>query len=756
MQPPDHRTPSDRAMIIKTRTFTDLLRDCGVRASYKDATGRRRRASPDALLALLKSLKLEIEKPEDAKKILAQRRQARFQRGLEPVLVAWNGFSGNATLTLPAYSLPASISYRIESGHKPITKSFSIDNLPIAKTADEGGEFLSYRLPLPRKMPMGYHQLFVEAGPHSFSSLIISSPKTAYSHSHEHDQRGRQWGGFLPLYAVRSERDWGIGDFASLRALGHWIGELGGSCFGTLPLLAAFLDEPFEISPYRPVSRLFWNELYIDIESVPELRDDTSAKQLVESDTFRARIANQRATELVDYREVMRLKREALSLLAANFFKQRPARFAELQRFLAKNPEVEHYARFRAACDNERTAWPNWSDRMRSGDLGVTNVNPTVVEYYIYAQWVAQEQLAQLQRDGDAHHFGLYLDLPIGVDPSGYDTWRYRSEYLSGSSVGSPPDIVFPKGQDWGLPPVHPERMRENGYELFRRVLSNNMQFARRLRIDHVLAFHRLYCIPPGFGAADGTYLHYRDEELYAVAILESHRNRCELVGENLGTVPETVDKQLGSHGISGMWVAPYELEPGRRIGLRPPPANDVAMLNTHDMPPFAAWWRGDDIDQRVSLGLIDADQAKQEREYRELAKEKLREWLESFDEQLPQRRQPPASPGVRESTIRDTNPAVAAETPGRAAGYEPNDNDIPLLPLLRALAASDSSFVLVNLEDLWHETCSQNVPGTCDGHSNWRRKARYRLDEFRQMPQVIEALSMINSLRPRQKEETL
>jgi 4-alpha-glucanotransferase len=202
---------------------------------------------------------------------------------------------------------------------------------------------------------------------------------------------------------------------------------------------------------------------------------------------------------------------------------------------------------------------------------------------------------------------------------------------------------------------------------------------------------------------------------MYAVTILESHRHQCELVGENLGTMPAYVNRHIQAHGIAGMWVAPYELEPGRRTVLAPPASNDVVMLNTHDMPPFVAWWTGGDIDDRLELGLIDAQGAAREREERFNAIRQLKDWLRSRG-------------------------ALTIE-------HQESDQQVPVQPMLRSILDSPARLLLVNLEDLWLETRPQNIPGTSNERPNWRRKSRYRFEEFSKMPQVLEVLSELTSL---------
>lgn len=712
-----------------TREFNELLRDCQVQPIYNDVTKRRRRAPVDALLALLISLGMDVQSPSQASEILKARRHERFERGIEPVQVAWNGAARPAAISLPASLKDASLDYQLSMGSHCVEGGFRIGELPIADDPHAKSHgFISRHLPVPKKLPAGYHGLQIHVGGATFNSLIISSPRKAFSRDRQEDSTLRMakdfngtrqpaLGCFLPLYALRTDGDWGIGNLTSLRKLMEWAGQHGSSDLGTLPLLAAFLDKPFEISPYRPVSRLFWNELYIDLEAIPELKSSTECRQLLASDEFRRRIRTQHESELVDYREVMKLKRQILQPLADEFFATKHAsRAADLQTFLDENPLVDDYARFRAACERRRTPWTEWPEPLRQGKLNENDYDPAAANYHRYVQWIAARQLQELQHASASSGCGLYLDLPIGIDPCGYDVWRFPAHYATGASVGSPPDIVFTKGQDWGLPPLHPDRIRENHYDLQRRVMENNCRFAGRLRIDHVLGFHRLYCIPPGFSAADGAYVHYRADELYAVAILESHRHCCELVGENLGTVPAYVNRHIQAHNIAGMWVAPYELEPGRRTVLAPPAPNDVAMLNTHDMPPFVAWWDGADIDDRLELGLVDAEGAARERKERFRAIEQLKDWLRSCG-------------------------ALTMED-------QESDKQVPVLPMLRSILDSPARLLLVNLEDLWLETRPQNIPGTSGERPNWRRKARYRFEEFGEMPEVLKVLTELTSLR--------
>jgi 4-alpha-glucanotransferase len=703
-------------MIKTTAQLRELLRDCHIQSSYEDVSGQRRRASVESLLVLLRSLGVDINDPGQADELLRERRRSRLGCGVEPVVIAWDGRLRPVALTLPP-QVAGVMTYELEleDGGKVVAGRTNVEDLNAVLGPDDATyEFVTHRLPIRGRLPAGYHRLHIVVGGQTCHSLIISAPSKAFVRvDAENNRPERHWCPFLPLYALRTSHDWGAGDFTALSHLAQWTGRLGGSAVGTLPLLAASLDEPFEPSPYRPVSRQFWNEFYIDVEAVEELRQNPVAQQAVRSDEFRQRMDQLRSSKFVDYRETMKLKREVLALLANEFFESRPARFAEFEGHALENPELAHYARFRAAADRQKSDWRSWPSRIH-GHLADDDLNPSDARYHAYAQWIADEQLASLEKSATAAGAGLYLDLPVGVDPGGFDVWRHPDLYIAGATTGSPPDPTFTRGQDWGLPPLHPEKIREDGYQHLRCILATSMRYARYLRIDHAMGWHRLYAIAGSLSADQGAYIRYHADEFYAVASLESHRHQCTLLAENMGTVPPAVGRSLERHGIGGMWVAPYELEASRRHGFNRPPALSVASLNTHDMPPLAAWWKGDDIADRQDLGLIEEREIAAEREDRQKATAMLTEYLRSTG----------------------------------ALPLDEEDEEIPVAALLRSIAASPAQLVLVGLEDLWFEERPQNVPGTSTERPNWRRKARHSLEEFTRMPEVLDALDQINALR--------
>jgi 4-alpha-glucanotransferase len=515
------------------------------------------------------------------------------------------------------------------------------------------------------------------------------------------------------MYAVHSGRSWGAGNFGDWQKFADWVASLGGSVAATLPLLSAFLDYPAcEPGPYSPASRLFWNEFYLDIEAIPEFRTCSAARKLVNSPAFAQRLGAFRSAPLVDWNEQWLARRAVLAKLC-EFFYARPhgARWRDFQQFTT--PEVEDYARFRAACEHTRQPWPHWSERMREGDLRAGDFSERAFQFHLYVQWLATRQIEQLVASR-RQAIQMYLDLPLGVHPDSYDVWRHRESFALRARVGSPPDPTFPKGQNWGFAPLHPQQLRASGYRYLRDYLGFQMRQTGMLRIDHVMGLHRLYWIPEGRNADEGAYVSYNAEELYAILCLESQRHQTVLVGEDLGTVPPEVPKRMARHDLRRMYVVQYSLRPNPRNALIRPPPNSVASLNTHDMPPFAAFADGMDILDRADLGLIPNSQVTSEMRGRAQLLNSLRAFLRQ-----------------RGLLLR-------------------SDDSLPAL--LRAtllwLATSDAEIVLVNLEDLWLETLPQNVPATSRECPNWRRKAAYSIEQLAASPVFGQLLSEIAARR--------
>ncbi|MBN2099599.1 MAG: 4-alpha-glucanotransferase [Dehalococcoidia bacterium] len=695
-------------------SLQNLARAYGVETDYRDNNGRRQEASPEALLAVLKALGAPVEGSEDISAARRERRLSYWRQPLDPVVVSWDGAPTDIDLRLPSdrASGTAACHLKFETGE---VREWGIDlsRLPTLQQATvEGATYTVKSIALPQVLPMGYHRLTVEAAGRLNESLFISAPAFVYSPYVETE--GREWGSFLPLYALYSKRSWGSGDFSDLETFMGWVSGLGGNFVATLPFLASFLDKPCDPSPYKPVSRLFWNEFYIDVTKVPEMALCPEAIALAESTEFREEIESLNRERLVDYRRGMALKRAILERLAKRLGPDSGERWHSFQGFVRERDGLLDYARFRATVEFRGETWRSWPHPLRDGLLQRKDFGKETQHYHAYVQWLADEQLARVSGRVREKGVRLYLDLPLGVHPDGYDTWRQGDLFVSGVSAGAPPDALFHKGQNWGFPPVHPQKMREQGYRYAIAYLDHHMKYADVLRVDHVMGLHHLFWVPQGMEAAEGVYVRCPADEMYAILSVESHRHQCQMVGENLGTVPPYVNNTMAQHGVHGLYVAQYEVPLDPNGGLRDIPPASVASLNTHDMPPFAAFWQGLEIERWHALGLITEAEAKTRTEDRHAAKRVLVRFL-------------------------------------MQRGYlkgDPGDVGLVFRACLSFLADSPSRMLMVNMEDLWLETEQQNVPGVVEGHPNWQRKAWYDFETFSRMTEVVGLLRLVNQAR--------
>ncbi|MEZ5393788.1 MAG: 4-alpha-glucanotransferase [Bryobacterales bacterium] len=349
--------------------------------------------------------------------------------------------------------------------------------------------------------------------------------------------------------------------------------------------------------------------------------------------------------------------------------------------------------------------WTGWADRQREGRIEPGDYDERRFRYHVLAQKMAAEQLAGLaERAGEP---GLYLDLPLGVHPAGFDVWRAPESFAAGVAGGAPPDRFFTKGQNWSFSPLHPEKIREDGLDYWFRCLRHHLEHAGVLRLDHFMGLHRLYWIPRGAEASEGTYVQYPAEELYAAVCLESARNQAWIIGEDLGTVPKYVQKRMAEHAIDRMYVAQFSVRDNPKAALEPSPRNAVATVNTHDTPTWAAFWSGEDIDGQVEMGLLTEEEAGLARQGRKKAREALAAYF------------------------------------GTA-----QDGDAVLRAVVQDMGSGAARAVILTLEDLWSETAPQNTPGTGPERPNWRRKARLTLDEMQASPEVVAMLERLAAAR--------
>jgi 4-alpha-glucanotransferase len=678
------------------RALQELAIYLGVLESYQGVDRREHVASAETLIAIVRALGIPIEHIEEAPQILSELRELERKDPFAPVVASFVGDSSIVALEVPSFVDPTTawVSLVLESGevHRSRFADAALRGEPNAERL-EG--VVSYKLDLERcnegrLLEPGYHELFFEGAGFEASCLLIVAPRCKVP--------TLSWGTFLPLHALRSAADRGVGSYSDLAELASFTGERGGGFVGTLPLYPSFLEGPAPVdpSPYLPVSRVAWNELYIDVFSLEELALSPKARELLGSGSLQSEIRRLCSADLVDYGAAMALIRPVLEACAAALVEAGPSdRRSAFERWCADHPEAEQYAAFRGR-DNAQDAL-----------------------YFRYSQWIADQQLESIsaRASGPVPSAGLYLDLPVGVHPDGFDPVHWAGSFVPGVHGGAPPDSFSPTGQDWAFPPLHPHGIRRDRHAYPIAMLRHVCRHASVLRLDHVMGLSRLYFVPEELDARQGAYVSYPAEELRAVVCLEAHRSGVVVVGEDLGTVPNEVRQQMAHDRMLRSFVMQFEVDAKRP--LPDPPEFSMASWGTHDLARFAAYIDESDIDERANArsGGTDGSDLSSERRARAAWKKAL-----------------PKACGLGSSLER----ANAREA---------------LCCCLRHLASSTARLVLVDLEDLWGETEPQNRPGTGVEADNWRRRAARTLDEMRQDSWIVALLRDIDAARRERRQ---
>ncbi|HJR21869.1 MAG TPA: malto-oligosyltrehalose synthase [Dongiaceae bacterium] len=584
------------------------------------------------------------------------------------------------------------------------------------------------RLIIADSLPLGYYQLKLHSGDAPIGSCtLIAAAAQAYLPPLLRGG-GRLWGLATQLFALRSARNWGIGDFTDLSDLIRHASAQGVAAVGLTPLHALFFGEPDRCSPYSPSSRSFLNVLYLDPEAMPEFASCDEARALRAEPAFDRELQRLRADPRVNYAGVADCKRRMFDLLYRHFQEGRLSRGDEcavaFDRFRReRGGRLRQFATFEALREHFAVAganlpWPGWPEPFRDPD------SPAVadfvarhedrVTFFEYLQWHAHRQLLRCQRTAQqtGMPIGVYLDIAVGVDRDSAEAWWSQDYLVGGWSIGAPPDNWNLKGQSWGAPPPNATRMRETAYAAIRECLDANMRYAGAIRIDHILGFMRMFWVPEAANAADGAYIRYPLRELLSILALESQRHRCLVIGEDLGTVPDGLHEAMQEAAILSYRLLYFEHDANG--SFRKPenwPQQALVAPSTHDLSTLPAYWHGADLALRSKLDLYPSPEvAEAERRRRAVDKRQL---------------------------------AAALAAEGLPASA---DGDAPVEAIYRFLARTSSCLLMVQPEDLLGIVEPQNVPGTTSEHPNWRRKLPVGAEEFFAEASIARVVESINA----------
>nr|WP_304045130.1 4-alpha-glucanotransferase [Jatrophihabitans endophyticus] len=635
-----------------TDTLQRLAETHGIDTHYWDWHGERRAVSDDTLRAVLAAMDVDPDGPPPAD-----------DRTLPP------------TVTVPAgeaWPLPTESSAVIELEDGTSRDVPVVDGRPT----------------LPEDLPVGYHEVVLDDGERAH---VIVAPRTLALPAGLDDRPA--WGLATQLYSARSRASWGVGDLADLRTLGRWAADEYGADFVLVnPVHAGEVVPPLNPSPYLPTSRRFANPIYLRVEDLPEFTSLTAEAQrevASRGDAVRGSLG-----ERIERDGPWVAKLAALETLRelATTTPERARGFAGYR--ADHGVALERFATWCVLCESHGNDWRSWPATLRDpagpGVAQFAAEHASRVEFFAWVQWLLEDQLRAVQRDVRAAgmRIGVVHDVAVGVSPSGADAWANQDAMATTVTVGAPPDAYSQLGQDWQQPPWRPDRLAESGYQPYRDMFGAALAHCGGLRVDHVIGLFRLWWIPDGREALDGTYVHYDHDALLGVLAIEAQRAGAVVVGEDLGNVEPSAHHTLDERGVLGtsiLWFesdhdtgAPLPAERWRRSCL--------ASVTTHDLPPTAGYLAGEHIRLRDSLHLL----------------------TRSLEDEL--------------AADRDDQQAWLTQL--RRDGLLAADTDDPdeiVLALHRFLLRTPSRLRLVALTDAVGERRTQNQPGTLDEYPNWR-----------------------------------
>lgn len=699
----------------------------GVQEDYWDIFGTHHIATVDVLESVLRSMGVPVDTLQELNDAIAARLREEWSRLVARTVVATLS-DGWIPVHLPAGKVrELTLTFVWENGTQETVTAAPAEE--IDSCVIEGHRFVRYKLPLPPGATLGYHSIQHEEG----ESRLVLCPDTAFKP--EFLTQGHKGAGLaVSLYGLRSDRNWGCGDFTDLHQFADWAAEHVQVSFIALnPLHSIANRQPYNTSPYLPNCIFYRNPIYIDVERLEEVRESRLAQAILNSPRIQNQIEQLRRSEYVEYEQVWNLKQKFLKLAFREFL--RKGQTAEFEAWSAAEGDLlDRYAVYSALDEilhkrnRQCWIWTDWQEEFQNPNSPEVHQfasdHKRLVAFYKWIQWKLDCQLAEAQEHAKQRglSIGLYHDLALATDRCGSDLWAHRPFYVAGCRVGSPPDDFNPKGQDWGFPPPSSAWHHEDGYRLFAESIRRNCRHGGALRIDHVMRFFRLFWIPDGKEACDGVYVRDYASDLLRILALESVRSRVVVIGEDLGTVEPYIREALQKFGILSYRLLYFEKN--RDGSFRRPaeyPRQALVSVTTHDLPTLAGFWTGRDIEARLAAGILRSDA-----DYQEQWRARIEEKQRMLDVMLSLKVLPDWFPR-RAADL----PEFAGELHNAAIGF---------------LASTPSELMVLSGEDLFKQADQQNLPGTTEQYPNWRGKLRYTIAEMNSDKHALDCARMVHS----------
>ena len=713
----------------------------GIETQYVDAWGKPATIAESSKAKLLNTLGYDTSSDEKIQSQITQDIKSVWLSPLNPVQVVRNTQEINLAVRLPIELVndDHTLTVTCENGDVLTHQFTPVDQEMTTMAHIDDVEFHEYVVTLPLDLPLGYHDVALSADDDEFArSRLIVAPEACYT-PNEIKEGKKIWGLSVQLYCVRSEKNWGIGDFSDLALLIEKAAGVGADFIGLNPIHALYPANPNACSPYGPSSRRWLNYLYIDVTAIDGY-DDASVQAVVSSDEFKATLEHARNVEHVDYEAVAHVKLAALKAVFdvydAKYLRKSTKQNKAFKAFVEAGGEsLDMLAVYDAlqshlkAEGKDSWGWPvfpqDYKDYYNPAVAKFKSANEQDVKFYLFLQWIAAQQLelASNKATDAGMTIGLYRDLAVGVSEGSAEIWGNKDLYCTGASVGAPPDILGPLGQNWGLPPMDPRKLYEQGYQPIIDLFASNMASSGSLRIDHVMALLRLWWVVKGDNAKDGGYVYYPVDDLLGILALESHRNQSLVIGEDLGTVPEEIRSKLADNGVYSYRVFFFEqAEDGGFFSPSHYPVQSMSTLTTHDMPTLIGYWHCLDLELGKDIGLYPTEEILQTLYAdRHENKQAILDTLHGHG-------------SIGDNVGRDVNHT--------GMNRELNNG------MQVHMAGGSSALLSLQLEDWLEMDKPVNIPGTFDEYPNWRRKLTENIESMFDRHDINELASKLTHAR--------
>jgi 4-alpha-glucanotransferase len=696
----------------------------GIESNYNDAWGRPTTIASETKTKLLSAMGYQIDEPELLLKQVQDNSNNTWLSVLNPVQVLRIEEHLQIVVRLPIELVTDEYVAQIDTelGEIMQHRFVPIDGQLTNVVHIEDIEFQEYIIDIPITLPLGYHTLSLVIDDDELGSMrLIIAPSSCFK-PETLTQGQKVWGLSVQLYCLRSEHNWGVGDFSDLSFLVERLAKQGAQFVGLNPIHALYPANADACSPYGPSSRRWLNFIYIDVTALDGYQQ-TSIQSIVNDVSFQHKLQQVRASDLVDYETVTALKLQALESVFEYQNSQYLSKNTKLNKvfkaFVAEGGDslqtlAVYDALQESLASQEKPSWgwpvfpKEFSDFHNPAVKTFTKKNAKRVKFFLWLQWHASLQLEQVNLVAQKNDMliGLYRDLAVGVSEGSAEIWGNKELYCKDASVGAPPDILGPLGQTWGLPPMDPEKLYEQQYQPIIELFDANMRATGALRIDHVMALLRLWWVVKGDSAKEGGYVYYPVDDLLAILALESHRHQSLVIGEDLGTVPDEIRTKLADNGVYSYRV--FFFEQAQDGGFFSPahyPEQSMSTLTTHDMPTLTGYWHCDDLALGKELGLYPTE-----------------EILSTL------------------YTSRHENKQSILDTlHGHHSVNDEVGRDVHNVDMSKALnfgmqlhmAGGSSALLSLQLEDWLEMDKPVNIPGTFKEYPNWQRKLTRNLQDI-------------------------